>query len=222
MRTIFLLFIVLYGCGKKSALIFDDGSVSVSPALIRSVSYKEIKEKVFDKSCIGCHGDSGGINLESYTAAYQHLEGIKQTVLLRKNMPKAPYKNLSRTQLEIVTAWIEAGGPDKPLDGSDPGETEETELKPTFASIKNHILDKKCMSCHSAGNSAARIPLSTREDLINSPLDIVVPGDLDESGLLIVLEVGSRKYMPPVTSGISPVTEEQKRVIREWIEKGAL
>lgn len=221
MRTILLFFIVLYGCGKQSALYFDEGPMTVSPALVRSISYKEIKAKVFDKSCIGCHGDSGGVSLESYTAAYQHLEAIRRTVLLRKSMPKSPFKSLTRSQLEMVTAWLEAGGPEKPLDGSDPGESDETELNPTFASIKTHILDKKCLSCHSVGNEAARIPLTTRDDLLNSPLDIVLPGDPDESGLMIVIEAGARKFMPPTRSGITPVTEEQKRVIREWIEKGA-
>jgi mono/diheme cytochrome c family protein len=84
------------------------------------------------------------------------------------------------------------------------------------------ILENKCLSCHKPGEHAGHIPLSTRSDLLNSPLDLVIPGKPDESGLMIVVSPGARKQMPPMDSGIAPLTKNQRDLIRTWILNGAL
>ncbi|MBY0518139.1 MAG: c-type cytochrome [Bacteriovoracaceae bacterium] len=194
----------------------------ISQELRQSVSYNQVKSEVFRDKCISCHGNSGGVNLESYGAAFQHLEAIKKTVLKTKTMPKPPFSGLNKRQLEILAAWIEAGGPEKPLGGGpvepDP---DPVPIEPTYSSIKKNVLELKCISCHKTGEQAGRIPLVTKEDLLNSPYDLVVPGDPDESGIMIVLEPGARKFMPPKDSGISPITEEEKNAIKVWIQNGA-
>ena len=196
--------------------------LTISEELRQTVSFNQVKTEVFQSKCISCHGNSGGVNLESYGATYQQLDAIKKTVFKTKTMPKAPFSALNQEQLEILTAWIEAGGPEKPLGGgTTKPEPEPTTIQPTFPSIKKHVLELKCISCHMAGQSAARIPLVTKEDLKDSPLDLIVPGEPEESGLMIVLESGARKFMPPVDSGISPLTEEEKNAIRIWIQNGA-
>jgi uncharacterized membrane protein len=185
------------------------------------VSYKEVKLKVFDVSCVSCHGESGGIDLDSYSSVVDHLQNIKNTTVLRDTMPKAPYKKLTPTQRELLSAWIEAGGPERPLNGTDPGEIEPIEIKPTYSSIKKEILDKKCLSCHGQGGSVSRIPMETRENLLDPTFEIVIPGNAVDSAIMFVVEPGARKFMPPAKSGISPVNEDEKRVIKEWIENGA-
>ncbi|MEK7790603.1 MAG: hypothetical protein AAB309_03145, partial [Deltaproteobacteria bacterium] len=47
----------------------------------------------------------------------------------------------------------------------------------SFATISEGILKTRCIDCHSAGRSAAHIPFETREDLIESPLELVIPGN---------------------------------------------
>lgn len=197
------------------------GPVRVSQALLESVSFNQVKVEVFNNKCISCHGNSGNVNLESHRAAYQHLEGIRKSTLVDKKMPKAPYPALTKRELEVLTAWIEAGGPDKPRNGSQAPDVHEEPIQPTYASIKKKVLDMKCISCHSPGGAAARIPLVTKDDLINSPQEIVIPGNPDDSGLTIVVEPGARKFMPPEDSGITPLTEEERNAIRIWIENGA-
>lgn len=208
-----------------SALTFDVGNdeVKVSEALIRSISYEEVSEKVFRPKCIGCHGSSGGVNLESYKSASSHLEAIKNSTVVRRTMPRSPVIALTKNELELVAAWVAAGGPDSPLDGSTSGGTTGggPVLEPTYESIKKQIIDRKCLSCHTAGGSAHRMPFNTREELLDDTYEVVIPNNPDESGMLIVLKPDARKPMPPKDSGFSAVTESEKAVIREWILKGA-
>lgn len=208
-----------------SALTFNVGNddIKVSEALIRSISYQEVNEKVFQLKCIGCHGSSGGVNLETYKSAASHLEGIKNSTVVRRTMPRSPVKSLTKNELELVAAWVAAGGPDAPLDSPTSGGSSGggPVLEPTYESIKKQIIDRKCLSCHTAGGSAHRMPFNTREELLDETYEVVIPNNPDESGFLIVLKPDARKPMPPKDSSFSAVTESEKAVIREWILKGA-
>lgn len=219
--TVWLLLLFISSC-NYTVIKEEMRPFKVSEALLNSVSFNQVKIEVFNNKCISCHGNSGNVNLESHRAAYQHLENIRRSTLIKKTMPKSPYPALNRRELEVLSAWIEAGGPDKPLNGSDEPEIEDEAIQPTYASIKKNVIDMKCISCHRPGGEADRIPLNTREDLLDPTYEIVVPHDPDFSGLMIVIEPGARKFMPPTDSGISPVTEEEKNAIRTWIENGAL
>lgn len=220
MKLIILLLLIVSSC-NYTVQKENMGPVRVSQALMESVSYNQVRTEVFNNKCISCHGNSGNVNLESHRAAYQHLESIRKSTLIDKKMPKSPYPALNRRELEILTAWIEAGGPDKPRNGSQVPDVHEEPIQPTFASIKKKVLDMKCISCHGPGGVAARMPLVSKEDLLNSPQEIVVPGSPDDSGIMIVTEHGARKFMPPEDSGITPLTEEERNAIRIWIENGA-
>lgn len=214
--------LILVSCNYKIEKNSIESIGPISQELRQTVSFNQVKSEVFRDKCISCHGNSGGVNLESYGAAFQHLKAIEKTVLKTKTMPKAPFSALNKRQLEILTAWIEAGGPEKPIGGGDGGtDPDPTPVEPTYPSIRKNVLEMKCISCHKPGETAGRIPLVTKEDLLNSPLDLVVPGDPDESGIMIVLEQGARKFMPPKDSGITPLTEEEKNAIKVWIQNGA-
>jgi uncharacterized membrane protein len=220
--SILLLLVISYSCNYKIEKKMDVDVISVSSQLRQSVSYRMVRDEVFQSKCLSCHGNSGGVNLESFGSAYQNLDGIKKTALKNKTMPKAPISGLNRRQLEVLTAWIDAGGPEKPIGGGDGNpEPLPTQIEANYPSIKEHILDMKCISCHTPGKPGGSIPLVTKEDLLNSPLDLVVPGDPSESGIMIVLEPGARKFMPPVDSGMSPLNEDEKNAIRVWIQNGA-
>lgn len=87
--------------------------------------------------------------------------------------------------------------------------------------IKEGILKTRCIDCHSAAGSAARIPFETREDLIESPLDLVIPGNPEDSGLMIAITRTDSKRMPPPDSGMPALTAEEINIIRRWILEGA-
>lgn len=209
-------------CNYKIDKSASEGPLQISQELRQTISFAKVKTGVFQGKCISCHGNSGGVNLESYQSAFNNLAAIKKSVLKTRTMPKSPFPPLNNRELELITAWVEAGGPEKPIGGGDdPTETEPTPIEPTFPSIQKHVLQMKCISCHTPGDHAGRIPLVTKRDLLESPLDLVVPGNPDDSGLMIVLEPGARKFMPPPESGITPISEEEKNAIRTWIQNGA-
>lgn len=207
-----------------------------SKEMIAKVSFQDVMTGVFQPKCIACHGSAGGVNLESAESASRYLQKISQSTLIEKRMPKRPYQPLTKEETLLLQAWIEAGGPDSPAVPSGPGQEnpgqspppgdgnnppQASELQPTFESIRKNILVPKCLICHKAGGEVAHIPLSTKSDLIDSPLEIVIPGNAEESMLMIVLQDGARKPMPPLDSGMTALSEKEKNVIEKWISEGA-
>lgn len=201
----------------------DLNSIIVSRESMDSVSYQEVKNKVFLPKCISCHGNSGGVNLDNYASARSHLEQIAKSSLITKTMPKAGNEPLAAGEYLLLAAWVKAGGPETPLNGSDTPPPAPVEvLKPEFGSIKKLIIDRKCLSCHKPDGKASRVPLNTPQEMIDSPLEVVIPGNADESGLILSLDwENSTKPMPPKESGISQVSPEEIQTIKEWINKGA-
>jgi uncharacterized membrane protein len=193
--------------------------VFVSQELLAKISYAEVKRVVFDPSCISCHGQSGNVNLEDFENTRAHLEDIKKTSLLSRKMPKAPFTTLDQTQLQYLTAWYKAGNPQFAADPNP--EPPPVVLLPTFASIKKNIIDKKCLSCHNPNGDADRVPLDTVEAMINSPLEIIIPNNSEESGFILVTKEGARGKMPPPRSGITAISASDLEIIKEWINKGA-
>ncbi len=195
-----------------------DEDIRPTPDLINKVSFQDIS-KIFRAHCTGCHGTSGGVNLETHAGAKLNLERIRRSTIIERRMPKSPYPSLDREQLTLLAAWIEAGGPEQSIDGERPAEEPDV-LLPTFESINTFVLKAKCVVCHTPGKSAGNIPLLTKSDLLDSPYDLVVPGEADSSGLILVLKINARKKMPPESSGIDAVTPDQITVIKQWINNG--
>ncbi|QDK44672.1 hypothetical protein DOM22_05600 [Bdellovibrio sp. ZAP7] len=189
------------------------------------LSFAAVYNKVLRPNCIGCHGNSGGINLESYTAVKTRIDKVRESVIAKRSMPKSPTPALDQDQLGLLNAWIERGAPEF---GTGPSEPPLPSLEPTFESIKTHILEAKCIACHAPGKPVARIPLVSKQDLLNSPLDIVIPGNADESGLILVVTGAIEdKLMPPLKdqqgnpTGFSLLSETEIQVLRDWINAGA-
>lgn len=190
---------------------------------VSELGFNTIQNRVLRTHCIGCHGDGGGVNLESYDKVKANLEGIRKTVFVSQTMPKRPGASLSAYQLGLLNAWIEAGAPMSAAE-DDPG---LPPLTPTYDSIRARVLVPKCLICHAPGKSVARVPLVTIDDLLNSPLEIVIPGQPEESGLVISITRDDDKVMPPLKgsdgkpSGAMRLSIEEIEAIKAWIAKGA-
>ncbi len=124
---------------------------------------------------------------------------------------------LSPRQKKMLLDWISEGAPefgDKPT-------PPPPMLLPAFASIHDLVLVPYCIACHSPGNPGKRVPLNTLDDLLNSPLGIVLPGNPDESDLVIAVRRTDKKRMPPPNSGVQSLSSDQISVIVNWISNGA-
>lgn len=190
------------------------------------LSYNSVYDRVLRSSCVGCHGTGGGINLETYSGVKSNLSKIYQAAIIDRKMPKAPNSPLTSNQLGLLNAWILAGAPET-APGGGPG-TIPIPLAPTFSSIKYNILEPKCLMCHAPGKPVARIPLVTMDDLLNSPLDLVIPGNSDESGIVLsVRGANPAKIMPPPKdasgnpTGLAPLPPQEIDIIVQWILNGA-
>ena len=82
------------------------------------------------------------------------------------------------------------------------------------------IFQISCTECHSPSGTGKRILLD-RESLMNSPLELIIPGNPDESGLVVSIERSDDKRMPPAKEGYVALKNEKKAAIRKWIENGA-
>lgn len=101
----------------------------------------------------------------------------------------------------------------------------DDEILPTQnVSFNDHLLrvfQVKCNNagCHNSQFRAGELSLETCVEAIESPL-VVFPGEPDNSSLIWAIENQSgASQMPPL--GYQPLTENQRKAIRVWIEEGA-
>jgi hypothetical protein len=93
-------------------------------------------------------------------------------------------------------------------------------LEPSFASIRSRILVTRCLKCHGAGGEVERIPLDPLQALLDSPRELVIPGNSVDSGLLLALQRQDDKRMPPPAEG-APLSPAEISTIARWIDEGA-
>lgn len=184
------------------------------------ISFPQVEERVFQQSCIGCHGSGSQFDLAQYSSVVSHLSQIKDAVFVSRTMPKSG--SLSAEQYALLQTWLAAGAPANPVDGpTNPAPTPvPSPVEPTFASIQQHIFVVRCVLCHTPTGEAKNVLLDTSAELLNSPRDLVLPGNPDESGLMIAIQRQDDKRMPPSRTGTA-LSDIEISAIRLWIQNGA-
>jgi uncharacterized membrane protein len=93
-------------------------------------------------------------------------------------------------------------------------------LLPTYASISRQIFEVRCLECHREGGQGKNVALEPLQSLLDSPRELVLPGNCEESGLWIALTRQDSKRMPPPDAG-EALSAEELAVIEKWIQEGA-
>lgn len=186
--------------------------------IISELSYGVVAQKVFNARCVSCHGTSGNINLESYSEVIKNLDAIKRTVFIVKTMPKKG--SLTQEELSYLWNWIKLGAPEQAQNGNNNPPVDNEPMIATYESINKHVFQVSCKDCHNPAGTGKRVPLD-KESLLNSPLELIIPGNPDESGLIVAIERTDDKRMPLAKEGYSALKDETKALIRKWIENGA-
>lgn len=218
---IFILGLSLLGCNYtklKGSTEESNQQFSLPANQISELSYGVLAQKVFTPKCISCHGTSGNISLESYGEVVRNLALLKKTIFIEKTMPKKG--SLTQEELSYLWNWIQMGGPEQAQSGNTEPLPETDPLVPTFDSINKHVFQVTCKECHNPTGPGKRIALD-KQSLLDSPLELIIPGNPDESGLIVAIERTDDKRMPSAKEGYAALSAETKLTIRKWIENGA-
>jgi uncharacterized membrane protein len=186
--------------------------------LMQHPSYYGIRNAILSPKCVACHNannTSGGLAFDSFAIVKQNIDRIIKAALVDKIMP--PSAPLSDQEQRALRAWIDAGLPEQT---AEPTPTPAA-IEATYSSIRKNIFEMKCISCHSTGGSAEKVSLTNYTDLMNSPREIVLPKNADESGLVIAIERQDEKRMPPPKAGLGALSATEILTIRQWITDGA-
>ncbi|MEM0913267.1 MAG: c-type cytochrome domain-containing protein [Planctomycetota bacterium] len=111
----------------------------------------------------------------------------------------------------------------EPRDDTPPVEIVAVADAPVYEAIVRPILFENCMSCHNADRSRGGLRMDTFEGILAGGVEgpLVLPDRPMRSPLLtrIYLPADDEKHMPP--PGKTPLTPDQKEVLRWWVEAGA-
>ncbi|MBF0297852.1 MAG: hypothetical protein HQK51_03985 [Oligoflexia bacterium] len=210
-------------CNYRREKKINNESFEIADANDLNLSYKLVDDNIFTPKCVSCHGTAGGVFLGSYESIVKNLQKIERVAIQEKTMP--PMAPLSESERNLLSTWIKAGAPEHEGLGvinENPIPTPPAPLiEAQFDSIKINIFDSKCIVCHSPTGTARDVLLNTKEDLLDSPRDLVIPRNSQESGLYIAVSRTDSGMMPPPDSGIPPLTLNEIDIIKQWIDNGA-
>jgi mono/diheme cytochrome c family protein len=207
-------------------------------------------EALFAQRCVMCHSGEApplGLRLDSYEAA---LEGSANgpvlvpgdpgaSELVRRirgeSEPRMPLggEPLGAEEIAIVEAWVSAGlpGADEAAEAQPraaPDAEAESPAIPgpdepvTFAQVEP-IFMQRCVMCHS--DAAAQGPpeglrLDSYDNIVRGGERVaLLPGNADDSEIVRRIEGTARPRMP--LNGPPWLSDEQIRLIRQWIDEGA-
>lgn len=212
-----LLIFVLASCRATHVPgLIEDKKLTLPQQKLSTLSYALLNQSVFIPKCVSCHGTSGKVRLETYPDLVDNKNLIIKAVFQEKTMPKRG--SLSNEELSYLWNWLQMGSPQFALNGQIDPPFEP--LIATYDSIDKHIFQVACKDCHNPEGSGKRILLD-KDSLMSSPLELILPGNPEESGLVIAIERNDGKRMPPSKEGFSALSSEAKAIVRTWIENGA-
>lgn len=211
-KIYFLAWLLLASCGNKIITGTDESSrFRISPLLEGKVDYTLVNNLILTPFCIQCHAWA---NTEEEVLKRIVPGNPKlSTLFLNVDSGRMPQglPRISQNLINILQKYIEGLSNFPPL----------PRLAANFDSIKANIFVPKCLNCHSTGGHASHIPLNTRDDLLNSPRELVLPHNAEESGLVIAVIRTDQRRMPPPESGLPALSENEIFFIKEWINQGA-
>jgi len=118
----------------------------------------------------------------------------------------------------VLRDWIASGA------GWPEGVALEQRQRVDFVADIQPILELNCVRCHLAGNDKGKFRLDNKEQALESGDNgpNLLPFEPEKSALytFTVLDRDDDNFMPPVDKG-DPLSTEQTRLLRMWIEQGA-
>ncbi len=112
--AMFTIMVAVSSCSKQS----EDKLQKNNSCDTTNVTYSKDVLTIIKANCYSCHGDGeadGGISLDGYTNLKIHADAgdLEGTINHAPGFPPMPENNpqLSDCDINIITAWINAGSP---------------------------------------------------------------------------------------------------------------
>ncbi len=83
------------------------------------------------------------------------------------------------------------------------------------------ILSKKCLGCHNPNIEKGGLSFDTREKVLESKTDLVVPGDALASELYLIATPADPGEKPEMPEEGEPLTKSEAELMAKWINEGA-
>jgi mono/diheme cytochrome c family protein len=191
-----------------------------------TATFASIKESLLTPKCTTCHNPTGRAKDIKLDTAADLQTGQKILVVpgkpeasvlvkvispgARRPMPPGNKPKLSDAEVAQISDWVAAGA----VDDTAAGDASK------FKAIQDNIIQPRCANCHTVEGSAEHVSLDSVRDLTGGGEPFVLAKDADNSWLLQILKPGVAS-MPPASSNIAPLTQEEWNVIKDWINAGA-
>lgn len=166
-------------------------------------NYDGVNAKVITGQCLQCHskdgGNQGGLNLETYQNIRANLNQIMFRVLETKDMPRG---GLTGADYALMEMWLQAGAPEK---SSSVGFVPALKGPFNWLVVKEQILKRNCLDCHSSISPEAGLDLSDYDQFKNNYAKI-----FDRTFV--------KQDMPP--EPYDGLNVNEKQALLKWISQG--
>ncbi|MGH9614584.1 MAG: DUF1549 domain-containing protein, partial [Bryobacteraceae bacterium] len=213
-------------------------------AQTKTVSYENDIAPIFQQACSKCHGgdtamaslrlDSEADILKGGASGAAIVPGNSAGSLLVKRIlgmgdaPRMPMGGdaLPDASIKLIRAWIDqnnfahAAAQAQPAPAPAAQTQESAKESPLFATKVRPILAERCYGCHGDKVHQNGLRLDSLAGVLKGSDSgkIVTPGNSGESRIVRRLEAQERPQMP---YGGPPLSSDQIKVIRQWIDAGA-
>lgn len=204
-----LALLFLSACGNKIITSTDESSrFKITPFLKGAApDFNTLKNNILIPYCIQCH---------SWAA--------KEEEVLKRVVPKKPQAStlfqeidsgkmpqglprLTEVSIDLVRRYIDGVGSTPPIPPAPP-------LKATYSSLKFHLMEKSCLSCHNAEEAVRRkIPNLKGKDKVQEKADEIL------YSMTTGREIDDGP-MPPKRSSAPIATPEIIATFQEWMAAG--
>jgi hypothetical protein len=206
MKNLSILFLGLtFLAGCKVDVGTNEAETFAVVALSENISFNDLSKNVLKPRCVECHSWATS---ESETQKRMVLGSPDSSEIYSKvvsgSMPTTG-GSLSSKQIEMLRRYIVGAGV---VASNDPI------LAPTYSSLKFHLLDRSCTTCHNS-KSKRRTPFDTYELAVEHADEIIS-----------VAEFGTDdgEQMPPLDKEGKPKAPGPTKAIldafKEWIARG--
>lgn len=210
MNILILTFtLFLASCGNSLEFKEDPSARFRGNFEVRELNFAVVKDRVLKKNCIQCH-----LAYEDYNTVAADKEKILDAILTDRMPKNAP--PLNDNLKSLMVAWVRAGAPAGQL----PPDRGSDKLEPTWDSLSKKVFFPKCIQCHNPNGQAKFMDLSTRQRFFEEREYLLNNFEDVENSYLFEILTDPEEPMPPEWSDLGRLSEEELKVIKEWIEKG--